>query len=269
MLSLILLFVTVALFLMTDWSEAYVAIERGQQVLERVRTQITRYQSTKALSVGENKDDDDDDADQIRIGTATFRWDRSSRRSIIEQPLDSGDKVDSNEEFFELYIENFRLPKAHNNVVIGICGTNSTDRSSLIQALLGQMPLVSGSFHCVGRVAYYPQNPYILADDATFRQNICWPEVHAFDERHYKECLATVQLCLSDGRDLQCIDRTLLDAELQCKIGLARSLYNTKEETILLEISRQANVAYIFEAVVAKLMDLGKSVIVLSNDDKV
>lgn len=268
MLSLLFLFVTVVHFLMADWSEAYVAIERGQLVLDRIRVLIARHHPSIRSSVSVMDHDDD----RLLIRSATFRWDDPSNK--LNQLHSTVTAMVPHSE--ELHIEKFRVSTAPNNRIIGIIGSETSGKSSLVQALLGQMPLGSGTFQCNGPVVYYPPDPYILCDDSTtYRQNICWPNVDdTFDEQRYADCLATVQLCLSaadnGGHDRKFIDRSVLNAELLHKIVLARALYNTDEtETIVLDVSPVTNISDIFAAVVPKLTDMGKSVIVLSNDDTI
>ena len=69
---------------------------------------------------------------------------------------------------------------------LSIVGRFGSGKSSLLQAVLGEMPNGGGSkVRLNGRVAYASQKPWIVSD--TVRNNILFG--HAFDAKRYAEAL--------------------------------------------------------------------------------
>lgn len=258
------LFVVAMYWLMSDWSEAFMAIVQGQLVLDRVQALIARAYPTVMPPKS------DAHADRVYIKSATFRWDRSQRgRNSPEN--NNGAGIDILESPFTLHIDSFRVPSTP--TVIGITGPSESGKSSVIHALLGHMPHCGGDFHGASRVAYYPQEPYVL-EKGTLRQNICWSNVGAFEEARYNDSISSVQLHLNSGYDQEIIERSELDAQWMQKISLARALYNGNQEIVILRsplcgFESSTEISDIFADVVAKLVQQGKAVIVVSCDDNV
>ena len=71
---------------------------------------------------------------------------------------------------------------------LAVCGTVGSGKSSLLAALLGQMPaLGAGSVMVAGRVAYVPQSAWI--QNASLRDNILFGR--PFDPAAYRTALRT------------------------------------------------------------------------------
>lgn len=77
------------------------------------------------------------------------------------------------------------LPKASLTAVVGPVGSG---KSSLIQAILGEMWIKAGHIHLNGSVAYVEQEPWILS--ATIRENIIMDK--PFDQSRYQ---AVIEAC--------------------------------------------------------------------------
>lgn len=107
---------------------------------------------------------DDDDENAIIVKNASFEWD-------IDQPL--------------LNDLNFKIKKGSLTAIVGAIGQG---KSSLISALLGEMPKVKGEVIMKGNIAYCPQQAWI--QNTVLRSNITFGK--RFDERLYKE---TVRVC--------------------------------------------------------------------------
>ena len=63
-------------------------------------------------------------------------------------------------------------------------------QSSLLRALMGQLPLTSGSVQCGSSVAYVPQSPWVFS--STLRQNIVFCK--KFDSVRYARVLEATAL---------------------------------------------------------------------------
>lgn len=263
LMAMAFLFVLVMYWLMADWSESFTAIVQGQVVLDRVQALIARAYPTVLPTKSEAI------VDRILMSTATFRWDRPQRKNFLDN--NNGAGIDILETGFTLRIDSFRVPSSP--TVIGITGSGQSGKSSFVHALLGHMPHCGGDFHSISRVAYYPQEPYIL-EKSTLRDNICWSNVGGFDEARYNDSISMVQLHLNNGYDQEIIDKTELDAQWMQKISLARSLYNGNQDIVLFcsplcGLESSTEISDIFADVVAKLVQQGKTVIVVSTDDNV
>lgn len=267
-MALTYLFATVVHFLMADWGEALMALMKGQLVLDRVQSCITRSYPAARPAV------QPDHADRILLLNAQFRWDHPQKVPLMESNMEtiaSTSQRDIEKAGFKLTIDRMCVPKTP--AIIGITGMRNAGKSSLVHALLGHMPQRAGEFHCASRVAFYPEQPYIL-EGSSLRQNICWSNVGAFDEQRYSAAVSAVQMRLNTGYDLELIDRAELDVQWLQKISLARAVYNGGQEIVVLQhplsgLDSSTETSDIFGDVAAQLLLGGKSVVVVSQDDNI
>ena len=100
-------------------------------------------------------------------------------------------------------------------------------KSSLLQAILGELPLASGSVEARGRVAYTSQDPWVFG--GTMRDNVLFGE--DYKEEWYN--MVTEACCLSEDIDkLLYGDMTLvgergvsLSGGQRARVNLARSAH--------------------------------------------
>lgn len=113
--------------------------------------------------------------------------------------------------------------------IVCVVGKVGAGKSSLLEALLGELEVVAGSARAAteARVAYAPQCPTIFA--ATVRENILFG--HPFDKAAYERALNVVDLCndiaaWSDGDRTALGERGVnLSGGQQARLGLARAAY--------------------------------------------
>lgn len=74
--------------------------------------------------------------------------------------------------------------------LIGVIGPVGCGKSSLLQAILHELPLESGSMHIDGTVSYANQESWVFA--ASVRQNILFGE--AFDRKRYNNVIKSCAL---------------------------------------------------------------------------
>ena len=117
--------------------------------------------------------------------------------------------------------------QAGDSPLVLIFGCTGSYKSSLLQAILGEMPLVRGGLECVGSVAYVQQVPFIMT--GTVRNNILFGK--KFDQNLYDATLSACCL-LDDLEQLPAGELTMigerglnLSGGQKMRICLARAVY--------------------------------------------
>lgn len=137
-----------------------------------------------------------------------------------EQEIDS--QVSKNTFFKSLDLE-FEVGKKYNLV-----GAEGSGKSTLILALIGEMPVLSGLLQISGRIAYCTEEPLII--HANIRENILFGR--EFEDLKFKEVISFCQL--QEEFDAYGINElTLVDSkfdnitkQVAQKIALARTVYS-------------------------------------------
>eukprot|EP01080_Neovahlkampfia_damariscottae_P007696 gene7696-12162_t len=115
----------------------------------------------------------------VNLNKATFKWKNS-------------------DESFKLNDISFKCPKGKFICVLGSVGAGKT---SLLEGILGEMPLVSGSSEISGSIAYSPQQAWITNE--TLKNNILFGL--PYDEKKYnqilEDCCLLPDLALLPGGD--------------------------------------------------------------------
>ena len=140
----------------------------------------------------------------IELENASFSWNHS------EKPV--------------LKDINIRIAKGSVTAIVGVVGSG---KSSMIQAILGEMEMINGEMSCDGKISYVSQQAWIqnlsLKDNIVFNQS--------FQESKYQEnikaCALEDDLCLlSHGDQTEIGENGLnLSGGQKQRIALARALY--------------------------------------------
>ncbi|XP_041482654.1 multidrug resistance-associated protein 5-like isoform X2 [Lytechinus variegatus] len=123
-----------------------------------------------------------------------------------------------------LFDINFDLPKEQ---LVGVCGLVGSGKSSLINAILGQMEKVKGSCKVRGKFAYVAQEAWIF--NATVRENILFGT--PMDEERYAMVLEACSLkqdleILTNGDQTEIGERGInVSGGQKQRISLARAVY--------------------------------------------
>ncbi|KAK8861276.1 hypothetical protein IAR55_002095 [Kwoniella newhampshirensis] len=168
----------------------------------------------------------------------------------------------------------FRLPPLTLDIprgkIIGIVGTVGSGKSSLLQGLIGEMSMLSGSVTFGGRLAYCQQNAWI--QNATVRDNIVFGQ--AWDEHRYWKAVKDANLLtdlelLGDGDLTEIGEKGInLSGGQKQRVNIARALYYNAD-IILFDDPLSAVDAHVgkalFENAILPLRDNGKTVLLVTH----
>ncbi|XP_055852068.1 probable multidrug resistance-associated protein lethal(2)03659 [Episyrphus balteatus] len=139
------------------------------------------------------------------------------------------------------------------NEFLGIIGSIGSGKSSLLNAILGELAIKSGSIEINGILSYSPQEPWIF--EGSIRDNIIF--IEKFDEHRYREVLDACAL----QRDIDSFrfgDSTIigergvsLSGGQKARISLARAIYK-KADIYLLDNPLSAVDSYVGKHILEK-----------------
>lgn len=171
----------------------------------------------------------------LAIKNGTFTWGKGVKsfenKHVVHQTLQEAEENMPREILKNVNIE---IRKAE---LVGIIGPVGAGKSSLLNALLGEMDRTAGSLvHRPDlKVAYVPQQPYIVA--GSIKENILFG--HSYDAAWFQQVIS----CCAMERDVQQWDKgvetivgergVLLSGGQRARLGLARALYHRPEVLFL------------------------------------
>ena len=121
--------------------------------------------------------------------------------------------------------------------LIAVVGQIGSGKSSLIQGILGEMRLTSGSLKARGRISYFAQTPFIMND--TIKNNILFYRDNEVDEARYQEALSICALhhdiaLYPNGDETEIGERGItLSGGQKARVSLARLVYNESDRSII------------------------------------
>jgi ABC-type multidrug transport system fused ATPase/permease subunit len=176
--------------------EASVAVNRLTGYLAAPELQEDAVLRSDTVEMGE---------ESVRIRDGTFTW-------------------DNNEELNVLHDINFSAHKGELSCVVGRVGSG---KSSMLQAMLGDIYKTKGEVVVRGATAYVAQSPWVM--NATVRENIIFG--HRWDAAFYERTIHACALVedfasLPDGDETQVGERGIsLSGGQKARLTLARAVY--------------------------------------------
>eukprot|EP01132_Coremiostelium_polycephalum_P009298 gene9298-11395_t len=190
--------------------------------------------------------------------------------------LETGVYIDGNAKFiwqekgdttFELKDINLEFSGSSLSMVVGSVGSG---KSSLCNAILGEMDKVKGDVQCKGKIAYVPQQAWIF--NASLRENILLGS--EFDSARYNKVLEACSLTrdielFPNGDQVEIGERGLtLSGGQRQRVSIARAVYNNSNDIYLLDDPLSAVDAHVGRHLFHKCFKgilKGKTVILITN----
>ncbi|KAK6195727.1 hypothetical protein SNE40_001092 [Patella caerulea] len=187
-------------------SEAYTSIKRLQEFLL-----LEELDSSSNLEKSGLRPKPNDCT--VEIKDISCKWDKESDQLTL-------DNINVNVKAGEL---------------LAVIGPVGAGKSSLLMALLGELPLTSGNINVKGKVAYVSQQPWIFS--GTLRQNITFGQ--PYDKSKFNKIVKTAALTrdleiMPDGENTLIGDRGVsLSGGQRARVSLARALYTDADIYLL------------------------------------
>uniref|UniRef100_A0A7S4LEW0 ATP-dependent transporter ycf16 n=1 Tax=Eutreptiella gymnastica TaxID=73025 RepID=A0A7S4LEW0_9EUGL len=210
------------------------------------------------------------DADVAIKVDGMFRWDLYKPASPPSSPTEDPEAPPADAEPPRNLLFDFRVqvPPGSLTMVVGSVGAG---KSTLVKAMLGDVPCQSGDVHIHGRVAYVAQHAAIF--NATLRNNILFGA--AFDEKKYAQVVAASGLeqdlkILPDSDKTEIGEKGInLSGGQKQRVSIARALYSDPDIVIfddpLSALDAHVGEHVFTQAVQEMLVARGKTVIMATH----
>ncbi|XP_068754030.1 ATP-binding cassette sub-family C member 4-like isoform X2 [Montipora capricornis] len=194
----------------------------GKVALDRIQTFLMET-VTKFEGNGENKTQDQNPWKIDLVTPGSF-----ATSTVFKEPYVSISKASCswNQEILTNTLSDITL-NVRNGNLIAITGAVGSGKSSLLTAILGELPQHKGSISYHGKVAYVPQIPWVFS--GSIRENILFGL--AFNEEKFQQvvhiCELTKDLANFANGDLTEIGQrgVTLSGGQKARVGLARAVY--------------------------------------------
>lgn len=195
-------------------AEALVAFRRLQNFLEYEEKDFCKLEYMK-MTTGASESNGNKMSENYAMGenavsvkNATARWIPLSKLEQVQKDHKSQSngtvKKEENEIWQQPTLNGVDI-NCKKGTLIGVVGPVGAGKSSLLQAILSELPLESGTVSICGKVSYAAQEPWVFA--GTARQNILFGQ--EMDHHRYDD---VVKICalIKDFEQLEFGDRTMI-----------------------------------------------------------
>lgn len=178
----------------------------------------------------------------VSLRNATARWILPKCKNPLQRGIRNGGRKPNNDDDTDNELKELRPPTLNRLCVefpkgnlIGVIGPVGAGKSSLLQAILRELPLESGSINIDGKLAYASQEPWVFA--GTIRQNILFGQ--DYDKERYnaviKACALSKDFTQFPNGDQTYIGErgTSLSGGQKARVGLARAVYRQADIYLL------------------------------------
>ncbi|ETP52413.1 hypothetical protein F442_02568 [Phytophthora nicotianae P10297] len=221
-------------------SQASVTYRRMDEYLGS--DEVKKTNGNSPITSDEEKVDDSPSPGTISVRNAHFRWSPEPKivPDVVIVDPDNSDAVADEQihlaQVHDLSLEGVNLEIDAGSLVM-IVGTVGSGKSSLLNALLGEMILVDGAVDVCGGLSYVSQESWIR--NATVKDNILFEE--EFDADKYNSVLEATQLALDlhalpDGDQTEIGERGInLSGGQKARVAIARAVYHSNYDILILD----------------------------------
>ena len=160
----------------------------------------------------ENKSLPDKETNAVEVKTAFFSWSDSKKPTLKD--------ID------------FEIPKGSLTAIVGVVGSG---KSSLLQAILGEMEMISGNVKTNGTISFVPQQAWI--QNLSLKDNILFSQ--PYQKQRYQNIVRACALeadlnILSNGDQTEIGENGInLSGGQKQRVALARAMYSDNEIFLL------------------------------------
>lgn len=192
------------------------------------------------------------DSGSVLIQNGRFEWPLPARDVsevvVVSPPLD-GHSPAASEESGDVDLAAHETATTHGFSLDGVnleveagslvmvVGKVGSGKSSLLNAMLGEMPLKSGSIAVNGKISYVSQETWIR--NSSLKDNVLFEE--EFEEQRYANVLESSQLSLDlhalpDGDQTEIGERGInLSGGQKARVAIARAIYRSNYDVLILD----------------------------------
>ncbi|KAF1329531.1 Abc transporter c family member 2, partial [Globisporangium splendens] len=225
-------------------SQLKITFERIDTYLTSDELPIEAIEDSEGHAMIEGSDHHPSSKGTISVRNAHFEWSRSTESmAVVVIPADNTDdhKVDIKKTMLEPDNHGFRLEGVNLEVDAGslvmIVGKVGSGKSSLLNALLGEMIAIDGNVAIDGEISYVSQESWIR--NSSVKDNILFES--EFDADRYEKVLEATQLALDlyalpNGDQTEIGERGInLSGGQKARVAIARAMYRSKYDILVLD----------------------------------
>uniref|UniRef100_K3X2G5 Uncharacterized protein n=1 Tax=Globisporangium ultimum (strain ATCC 200006 / CBS 805.95 / DAOM BR144) TaxID=431595 RepID=K3X2G5_GLOUD len=201
--------------------------------------------SSNAIEQDQSSHTDDAPIGSILVRNAQFQWARATPSVVVvadtpvTEPVDGGDNENGDNPMpgdggFVLEGVNLEVDAGSLVMIVGKVGSG---KSSLLNALLGEMIVVDGNVAIDGEISYVSQESWIR--NSSVKDNILFES--EFDADRYEKVLEATQLALDlyalpNGDQTEIGERGInLSGGQKARVAIARAMYRSKYDILVLD----------------------------------
>lgn len=213
-----------------ELSESYTSVKRIQQFLMKPEFHSDTIDNSKQSSIKE-KNGKSDESETLLNGKTSSIQSSDSASSLVLESVEAKWNSDSATQL-TLDKISIEVPKGRLLAIIGPVGAG---KSSILQAILGELKLSKGCVKVGGKISYASQDAWVFA--ASVRQNILFGS--PYDKKRYDKVVRACAL-LKDFEQFPESDLTVvgergvsLSGGQRARINLARAVYREADVYLL------------------------------------